>query len=52
MWCSPSFVEATWLALSDPGRRWPDDETFRESILTFPLYTEGRYEQRRLILSP
>ncbi len=44
------IVEATWLALSDPGRRWPDDEAFRESILTFPLYTEGRYEQRRLIL--
>ncbi len=43
-------VEATRIALSDPGRRWPRDEDFRESVLRFPLYTEGRYEQRRLIL--
>lgn len=44
------IVEATKTALSEPGRRWPRDEQFRERILQFPLYTEGRYEQRRLIL--
>lgn len=44
------IVEATRLALSEPGKRWPRDEQFRERLLQFPLYTEGRYEQRRLIL--
>ncbi len=44
------FVEGTWAALSEPGRRWPNDEVFRQSILRYPLYSEGRYEQRRLIL--
>jgi len=44
------LVEATRIALSDPGRRWPHDESFREAFVRFPLYREGRYEQRRLIL--
>lgn len=44
------FPEAVRIALSDPGRRWPRDEDFHEALLRFPLYTEGRYEQRRIIL--
>lgn len=44
------LVEATHIALSDPGRRWPLDEDFRESVRRLPLFNEGRYEQRRLIL--
>jgi hypothetical protein len=43
-------VEATRLALSDPGRRWPRGEDFHEGVLHLPLFIEGRYEQRRLIL--
>ena len=43
-------VEATRLALSDTGRRWPRDEAFREGVLRLPLFIEGRYEQRKLIL--
>lgn len=43
-------VEATRLALSDPGRRWPRDEDFHEGVLRLPLFIEGRYKQRRLIL--
>lgn len=44
------LAEATRIALSDPGRRWPRDEDFREGLQRLPLYTEGRYEQRKLIL--
>ena len=44
------FPDAVRIALSDPGRRWPRDEDFHEALLRFPLYTEGRYEQRRIIL--
>ena len=43
-------AEATRAALSEPGRRWPDDEAFRAGIHTYPLYTDSRAEQRRVIL--
>lgn len=44
------IVEGTRLTLSEPTRRWPGDEDFREAILTYPLYTDSRPDQRRLIL--
>ena len=44
------LVSATRAALSKPGLRWPTDTAFRAAILRLPLYTEGRYEQRRLII--
>ena len=44
------LVEATRVALSKPGLRWPTDPEFRAAILRLPLYTEGRYDQRRLII--
>jgi hypothetical protein len=37
-------------ALSEPSRRWPDDEEFRESFVRYPLYTDSRGPQRRLVL--
>jgi hypothetical protein len=44
------YVTGTIRALSEPGRRWPRDEDFREAILKYPLYLDSRPEQRRLIL--
>jgi len=44
------LVDAVWLALSSPGHRWPSNDEFQESILTYPLYVDSRPEQRRLIL--
>ena len=44
------IVAATRTALSEPGRRWPHDEGFRHGIHTYPLYTDSRAEQRRVIL--
>ena len=43
-------LSATRAALSEPSRRWPDDEAFREAIHSYPLYTDSRSEQRRVIL--
>jgi Protein of unknown function (DUF1524) len=45
-----SLAEGTRTVLSEPSRRWPSDEEFREALMRLPLYTEGRPEQRRLIL--
>jgi hypothetical protein len=44
------LVKATHAELSDPGKRWPDDKAFREALLTFPLYSNGKPNQRRLVL--
>lgn len=44
------LAEGTRTVLSEPSRRWPSDEDFREALMRLPLYTEGRNEQRRLIL--
>jgi len=44
------LVDAIWLALSSPGHRWPSNDEFQESMLTYPLYIDSRPEQRRLIL--
>ena len=43
-------VTATRATLSEPSRRWPDDEAFRDGIHAYPLYTDSRAEQRRVIL--
>lgn len=37
-------------ALSEPSRRWPDDDEFREAFMRYPLYTDSRGPQRRLVL--
>lgn len=37
-------------ALSEASRRWPDDEEFREAFVRYPLYTDSRGPQRRLVL--
>ena len=39
-------------ALSVPTarRRWPDDDEFRDGLLTYSLYTGSRAEQRRLVI--
>ena len=42
--------EGTRIVLSEPSRRWPRDDDFREAVRQLPLYTDGRAEQRRLIL--
>jgi hypothetical protein len=46
----PSVVDAVREALSAPGLRWPRDDEFRTSILTYPLYLDSRPEQRKMIL--
>ena len=43
-------LSATRAALSEASRRWPDDEAFREAIHSYPLYTDSRPGQRRVIL--
>jgi len=43
-------VDGTLKALSDPGRRWPRDDRFRDSILRYLLYLDSRPEQRRMVL--
>ncbi len=45
-----NVVEGTRAALSEPGRRWPRDDDFRRSILSYPLYLDSRPDQRKLIL--
>ncbi|HVF00105.1 MAG TPA: DUF262 domain-containing protein [Rubrobacteraceae bacterium] len=44
------LAEGIRTVLSEPSRRWPRDEDFREGLMRLPLYTEGRYEQRHLVL--
>ena len=46
------IVGAVRQALSQPRgrRRWPDDNEFREGLLTYELYEGSRSEQRRLVL--
>jgi uncharacterized protein with ParB-like and HNH nuclease domain len=43
----PGGVKA---ALSEPSRRWPRDAEFVQGFLTYPLYTDSRPDQRKLIL--
>ena len=43
----PTEVRA---ALSETSRRWPRDEEFRADLETYPLYTDSRPSQRRLVL--
>ena len=45
-----SLVEETHYALSDPDKRWPTDRRFKEALINFPLYSNGKPAQRRLIL--
>jgi hypothetical protein len=40
----------TRAALSEPSRRWPDDSTFQDVFISYPLYTDSRPQQRRLVL--
>jgi hypothetical protein len=44
------LLEGTMAVLSQPSRRWPKDEEFRQGVLRYPLYTDSRPDQRRLIL--
>lgn len=44
------FVAGVRHVLSMPSRRWPSDQELRSGILRYPLYTDSRAEQRRLIL--
>src|SRR5206468_613344 len=37
-------------AIGEPSRRWPTDAQFREAFPSYPLYTDSRPEQRRLVL--
>ena len=37
-------------ALGEPSRRWPTDAQFREAFPGYPLYTDSRPDQRRLVL--
>lgn len=43
-------VAGTHSALSKSRLRWPTDVDLRAALTHFPFYTEGRYEQRRLII--
>jgi hypothetical protein len=44
------LVSATHHALSDPGRRWPSDDEFKEKFVTYRLYRDSRGPQRRVVL--
>ena len=44
------LVDGLRTVLSVPGRRWPGDEDFRNGVLFYPLYTDSRPDQRKLIL--
>jgi hypothetical protein len=37
-------------ALSEPSRRWPSDQQFRQAFIEYPLYTDSRGPQRRMVL--
>jgi hypothetical protein len=45
-----NLLEGTTTVLSEPSRRWPTDDEFRQSVQRYPLYTDSRPDQRRLIL--
>lgn len=44
------LLEGTVAVLSEPGRRWPADEEFRQAVARYPLYLDSRPDQRRLVL--
>jgi len=44
------FVAGVRHVLSLPSRRWPRDTEFQAGLLRYPLYTDSRAEQRKLIL--
>ena len=44
------LLAATQAILSAPSRRWPRDAEFVEGILRYPLYTDSRPAQRKMIL--
>jgi hypothetical protein len=37
-------------ALSESSRRWPDDQTFCDDFVNYPLYIDSQPQQRRLVL--
>lgn len=37
-------------ALAEPSKRWPRDDEFSDVFLRYPLYTDSRGPQRRLVL--
>lgn len=37
-------------ALSEKSQRWPTDAAFRQAFVHYPLYTDSRPNQRRLVL--
>ena len=47
---SMSMVDGVRHVLSEPSRRWPTDAEFRDAIMTYPIFTDSRPNQRRLIL--
>ena len=49
MMSAVQYDQFKW-ALSKSGLRWPRDAEVRAALLRLPLYTEGRHEQRRLLL--
>lgn len=44
------IVDGLRTVLSESGRRWPRDAAFREGILKYPLYSDSRPGQRRIVL--
>jgi hypothetical protein len=44
------LVQATHVALSQPGLRWPVDAEFAESFPLYALYKDSRPGQRRVVL--
>ncbi len=44
------IAEAVRRALSDPGKRWPDDDQLRQAVRHKPLYQQGRHGQRMAVL--
>ncbi len=45
-----TLPEAVKAVLSEPSRRWPRDAEFVQGFLAYPLYTDSRPDQRKLIL--
>jgi uncharacterized protein with ParB-like and HNH nuclease domain len=54
LWAQLPHVNNTVLevreALSEPSRRWPNDNAFRNDFISYPLYIDSQPQQRRLIL--
>jgi uncharacterized protein with ParB-like and HNH nuclease domain len=44
------IVDEVRAALAEPSRRWPNDDEFREAVSKYPLYSDSRPGQRRLVL--